>query len=117
MESERYKNCLRQIRAKAADVKDEKTGVVVKKEEWQKLKVHVASKNNFPTAAGLASSAAGFACLGPVSISFFLGFAIGRIRSVASFSLCRRDWAENWKSHDRIPSCTRRRGCVLVWKK
>ncbi|XP_029821305.1 LOW QUALITY PROTEIN: diphosphomevalonate decarboxylase [Manacus vitellinus] len=27
-------------------------------------KVHVASENNFPTAAGLASSAAGYACLG-----------------------------------------------------
>ena len=26
--------------------------------------MHVASYNNFPTAAGLASSAAGFACLG-----------------------------------------------------
>lgn len=30
-------------------------------------KVHVASENNFPTAAGLASSAAGFACLGGCS--------------------------------------------------
>jgi hypothetical protein len=28
------------------------------------LHVHIASYNNFPTAAGLASSAAGFACLG-----------------------------------------------------
>lgn len=27
-------------------------------------KVHICSVNNFPTAAGLASSAAGFACLG-----------------------------------------------------
>ena len=26
--------------------------------------VHVCSENNFPTAAGLASSAAGYACLG-----------------------------------------------------
>lgn len=30
-------------------------------------KVHVASENNFPTAAGLASSAAGYACLGGYS--------------------------------------------------
>lgn len=27
------------------------------------MKLHIASKNNFPTAAGLASSASGFACL------------------------------------------------------
>lgn len=27
-------------------------------------KLHVCSENNFPTAAGLASSAAGYACLG-----------------------------------------------------
>ena len=26
--------------------------------------IHICSENNFPTAAGLASSAAGFACLG-----------------------------------------------------
>lgn len=29
--------------------------------EW---KLHICSENNFPTAAGLASSAAGYACLG-----------------------------------------------------
>ena len=30
-------------------------------EDW---KLHICSENNFPTAAGLASSAAGYACLG-----------------------------------------------------
>ena len=32
-------------------------------------KVHICSVNNFPTAAGLASSAAGFACLGEKTIA------------------------------------------------
>lgn len=31
--------------------------------EMERWKVHICSKNNFPTAAGLASSAAGYACL------------------------------------------------------
>lgn len=30
--------------------------------------IHICSVNNFPTAAGLASSAAGYACLGMVSL-------------------------------------------------
>lgn len=59
----RYQNCLREIRARAGDVEDEKKGIRIKKEDWQKLHLHIASHNNFPTAAGLASSAAGFACL------------------------------------------------------
>ncbi|XP_015169865.1 diphosphomevalonate decarboxylase-like [Solanum tuberosum] len=59
----RYQNCLREIRARANDVEDEKKGIKITKKDWENLRVHVASYNNFPTAAGLASSAAGFACL------------------------------------------------------
>uniref|UniRef100_A0A8R7U1K4 diphosphomevalonate decarboxylase n=1 Tax=Triticum urartu TaxID=4572 RepID=A0A8R7U1K4_TRIUA len=59
----RFQNCLREIRKRARDVEDEKKGIKIKKEDWEKLHVHIASYNNFPTAAGLASSAAGFACL------------------------------------------------------
>jgi diphosphomevalonate decarboxylase len=60
----RFQSCLREIRKRARDVEDEKKGITIKKEDWEKLHVHIASYNNFPTAAGLASSAAGFACLG-----------------------------------------------------
>ncbi|CAL1408947.1 unnamed protein product [Linum trigynum] len=59
----RYQNCLREIRARACDVEDEEKGVKIAKKDWENLHVHIASYNNFPTAAGLASSAAGFACL------------------------------------------------------
>eukprot|EP00698_Gefionella_okellyi_P007367 TRINITY_DN1798_c0_g1_i1.p1 TRINITY_DN1798_c0_g1~~TRINITY_DN1798_c0_g1_i1.p1 ORF type:complete len:416 (-),score=72.11 TRINITY_DN1798_c0_g1_i1:1252-2316(-) len=31
--------------------------------EWQEYGIHICSENNFPTAAGLASSASGFACM------------------------------------------------------
>nr|AFJ74330.1 mevalonate diphosphate decarboxylase [Hevea brasiliensis] len=59
----RYQNCLREIRARACDVEDKERGIKISKKDWEKLHVHIASYNNFPTAAGLASSAAGFACL------------------------------------------------------
>ena len=36
-------------------------------EEMLSWHVHICSENNFPTAAGLASSAAGYACLGKFS--------------------------------------------------
>ncbi|XP_031474131.1 diphosphomevalonate decarboxylase MVD2, peroxisomal-like [Nymphaea colorata] len=59
----RFQACLREIRKRAHDVTDEKKGLRISKEDWQNIHVHIASYNNFPTAAGLASSAAGFACL------------------------------------------------------
>ena len=48
IENPRLVNCLREIR----------------KRSGSEDPVHICSENNFPTAAGLASSAAGYACLG-----------------------------------------------------
>nr|KJB78631.1 hypothetical protein B456_013G012400 [Gossypium raimondii] len=59
----RYQNCLREIRTRAREVEDKERGIKIEKKDWEKLHLHIASYNNFPTAAGLASSAAGFACL------------------------------------------------------
>ncbi|KAH7837708.1 hypothetical protein Vadar_017054 [Vaccinium darrowii] len=59
----RYQRCLKEIRSRACDYVDEKKGIKITKKEWENQHVHIASYNNFPTAAGLASSAAGFACL------------------------------------------------------
>lgn len=50
---------LREIR-KRAGTKEGAAGAEAAKAEW---KVHIVSANTFPTAAGLASSAAGYACL------------------------------------------------------
>ncbi len=55
---------LQQLRARAGDVRDEKGNVVVEADTLRKFGIHIVSENNFPTAAGLASSASGFATLG-----------------------------------------------------
>lgn len=55
---------LREIRSIAGDKIDEKTGeVIVKREDWSQYRVRISTVNTFPTGAGLASSAAGLACL------------------------------------------------------
>jgi diphosphomevalonate decarboxylase len=60
----RGQTCLREVRKLAQDRVDAKTGeVIVNKEDWAKFHVHISSMNTFPTGAGLASSAAGLACV------------------------------------------------------
>lgn len=59
----RFQSCLREIRKRASDVEEAEKGIKISKKDWESLHVHIASYNNFPTAAGLASSAAGLACL------------------------------------------------------
>lgn len=55
--SGRLASCLASVRRAAASLSVSSAKVNTK---W---KVHICSENNFPTAAGLASSAAGYACL------------------------------------------------------
>ena len=63
--SKRFRACVDGVRALATDKIDPETKrVIVSKDEWRKgMHVHIASYNTFPTAAGLASSAAGYAAL------------------------------------------------------
>ena len=79
-ENSRFRACLDGVKALATDrlveqevtTKDDSTttdddskqqSVLVTKQDWQRMHVHVSSYNTFPTAAGLASSAAGYAAL------------------------------------------------------
>lgn len=56
-------------------------------ENW---KLHICSKNNFPTAAGLASSAAGYACLSAALAKLYnFNGDISAIARSGSGSACR----------------------------
>jgi len=60
--SPRFRACVDGVKALATE-QTRKDNTVVTKADWQSMKVHVSSYNTFPTAAGLASSAAGYAAL------------------------------------------------------
>lgn len=52
MDIDRIQQVLQAIRSRADSSRD-----------WDKYKLKIVSHNNFPTAAGLASSASGYCCL------------------------------------------------------
>lgn len=69
MSSERIQNCLKGVRERAQeashDVRSSDGRIskkTVAKEDWPDYRLKIVSENNFPTAAGLASSASGYAC-------------------------------------------------------
>ncbi|KAJ3663446.1 hypothetical protein Zmor_007705 [Zophobas morio] len=78
--NKRLNNCLTEVKKRASP----------KCADLLNWKIHICSENNFPTAAGLASSAAGYACL--VSTLAALYEVEGDISSIArrgSGSACR----------------------------
>lgn len=75
----RLQKCLTEIR-KRTKLNDEQ-------KDW---KVHICSENNFPTASGLASSAAGYACLAMALAKLFkVEGDISTIARMGSGSACR----------------------------
>lgn len=63
----RVQRVLAEIRARAGAARGAGGAVLVRPEDWPAYRVHIVSVNSFPTAAGLASSAAGYACLSEAS--------------------------------------------------
>ncbi|XP_055618531.1 diphosphomevalonate decarboxylase [Toxorhynchites rutilus septentrionalis] len=83
-ENPRLLRCLQEIKKRVASSESGKKDIL----NW---KVHVQTENNFPTAAGLASSASGYACL-VYTLAHLYGIEKDEISSIArqgSGSACR----------------------------
>lgn len=64
--------------------------VLVKQSEWGAYKIRIVSENNFPTAAGLASSASGYCCLVFTLAQLFgVKGEISTVARMGSGSACR----------------------------
>ncbi|PRP80666.1 hypothetical protein PROFUN_10721 [Planoprotostelium fungivorum] len=84
IQSERIQRVLDEIRKRAGDRKE------ASKEKLSTYKVHIVTVNNFPTAAGLASSASGYCCLVYTLAQVFqVSGDISTIARVGSGSACR----------------------------
>ncbi|KAF9424606.1 hypothetical protein HW555_000417 [Spodoptera exigua] len=81
--SPRLQNCLKEIKSRAAAENSVN-------EDFLQWKVRVCSENNFPTAAGLASSAAGYACLVTALAKLYkVKSDVSSIARLGSGSACR----------------------------
>ncbi|CAG9788585.1 unnamed protein product [Diatraea saccharalis] len=81
--NQRLQNCLKEIKSRAA-VERSVDDIFL---TW---KVHICSENNFPTAAGLASSAAGYACLvSALAKAYKIKSDVSSIARLGSGSACR----------------------------
>ncbi|KAF7988385.1 hypothetical protein HCN44_000958 [Aphidius gifuensis] len=79
MDNPRLQNCLQQIKKRAQ--------LSLEMKNWH---IHICSVNNFPTAAGLASSAAGYACLASALAKLYnIKGDISDIARSGSGSACR----------------------------
>ncbi|QEU59245.1 Mvd1 [Kluyveromyces lactis] len=87
--SERTQHCLQDLRQLRREL-EEKDSSLPTFSQW---KLHIASENNFPTAAGLASSAAGFAALIKAIAKLYelpqLDSELSKIARKGSGSACR----------------------------
>ncbi|KAF0692983.1 Aste57867_16029 [Aphanomyces stellatus] len=71
IQNKRIQAVVKEMRRLASGNAVDATGVKIAKADWPLYKLHIVSINTFPTAAGLASSAAGYACLVASSVELF----------------------------------------------